>query len=99
MPPVPQTGLVFSVQIGAFRDEVPVEIANQFLQLASKGVKNYLDQSSGLTVYQVGVCMTKEEAEAFRSEAVSVGITDAFIVAFKDGKKITMEEAMEILGR
>ncbi|MDQ3109924.1 MAG: SPOR domain-containing protein, partial [Bacteroidota bacterium] len=97
-PPVPQTGLVFSVQIGAFRDEVPVEIANQFLQLASKGVKNYFDESTGLTVYQVGVCMNKEEADAFRSEAVAVGITDAFIVAFKDGKKITMEEAMELLG-
>ncbi|MEO5642488.1 MAG: hypothetical protein ABIQ40_20580, partial [Bacteroidia bacterium] len=96
-PPVPSTGLVFSVQIGAFREEVPVEIANQFLQLASKGVKNYLDQSTGLTVYQVGVCLSKEEAEAFRSEAVAVGITDAFIVAFKDGQKITMEEAMELL--
>jgi cell division septation protein DedD len=98
-PPVPETGLVFSVQIGAFREEVPVEIANQFLQLASKGVKNYLDTQSGLTVYQLGVCLSKEEAEALRSDAVAVGITDAFIVAFKDGKKISMEEAMELLGQ
>ncbi len=98
-PPVPETGLVFSVQIGAFREEVPVEIANQFLQLSSKGVKNYLDGGTGLTVYQVGVCVTKEEAEALRAEAVAKGITDAFIVAFKDGKKITMEEAMQLLGQ
>ncbi len=97
--PVPETGLVFSVQIGAFREEVPVEIANQFLQLSSKGVKNYLDGGTGLTVYQVGVCVTKEEAEALRAEAVAKGITDAFIVAFKDGKKITMEEAMQLLGQ
>jgi hypothetical protein len=92
-PPVPETGLVYSVQIGAFREEVPVDIANQFLQLASKGVKNYLDQASGLTVYQFGVCTTKEEAEALREEAVKVGITDAFIVVFKDGRKIPMEDA------
>jgi hypothetical protein len=98
-PPVPETGLVFSVQIGAFKDEVPVEIANQFLQLASKGVKNYFDPSSGLTVYQVGVCLTKDEAETLRTEAVSKGITDAFIVAFSDGKKITMEEALKLSGQ
>jgi hypothetical protein len=98
-PPVPDTGLVFAVQIGAFREEVPVSVANQFLQLSDLGVKNYYDKSTELTVYQVGAVTTKEEADALRGKAISKGITDAFVVAFKDGKKISMEEAMQLLGQ
>jgi hypothetical protein len=93
--PVPDTGLVFSVQIGAFRDEVPVDIATKFLQFSSRGVKNYVDPQTGLTVYQVGVFVSKEQAEALRDEAVGKGLPDAFIVAWKNGKKISMEEAVK----
>ncbi len=95
--PVPEFGLVFSVQIGAFREEVPIEIVNQFLQLSGSSVKNYKDMSTGLTIYQVGIFGTKEEADTLRKEAVSKGITDSFVIAFKDGQKISIAQALELL--
>ena len=95
--PVPEFGLVFSVQIGAFREEVPIEIVNQFLQLSGSGVKNYKDLGTGLTIYQVGIFGTKEEADTLRKEAVSKGITDSFVIAFKDGQKISIAQALELL--
>jgi len=95
--PVPEFGLVFSVQIGAFREEVPIEIVNQFLQLSGSGVKNYQDLGTGLTIYQVGIFGTKEEADTLRKEAVSKGITDSFVIAFKDGQKISIAQALELL--
>lgn len=92
-----EDGIVFRVQIGAFREEVPLEVANKFLKIAKKGIKNYKD-ANGLTIYSVGSYKTYEEATAAKTEVVSEsGITDAFIVAYNNGQKISVEEAKELL--
>lgn len=95
-PNVPETGLFFSVQLGAYREVVPVAMANRFLVFASRGVSIYKDANTGLTVYQVGALNTYAEAAALKAEAVSSGITDAFIVAWNDGKMIGVEEALKV---
>ncbi len=95
-PNVPETGLFFSVQLGAYREVVPVAMANRFLVFASRGVSIYKDANTGLTVYQVGALNTYAEAAALKAEAVSSGITDAFIVARNDGKMIGVEEALKV---
>ena len=93
-PPATEAGVVFKVQIGAFKDEVPLDIANKFLKVASKGIKNYKDEN-GLTIYTVGSYKTYEEAAKMKSELADSELNDAFIVAYKDGKKISVEEAKE----
>lgn len=60
-------------------------------------MKNYKDLGTGLTIYQVGIFGTKEEADTLRKEAVSKGITDSFVIAFKDGQKISIAQALELL--
>ncbi len=93
------SGIVFKVQIGAFKEEVPLEIANKFLKIANKGVKNYKD-ANGLTIYTVGTYKTYAEASKVRTEVVKEGgITDAFIIAYKDGLKITIDEARALSGQ
>jgi len=92
------SGIVFKVQIGAFKEEVPLEIANKFLKIAKKGVKNYKDKN-GLTIYTVGTYKTYPEASTVKAEvAAEAGITDAFIVAYKDGVKISIDEARALMG-
>jgi hypothetical protein len=89
-------GLVYKVQIGAFRDEVPLSIANQFLKIAKKGIRNTKDEN-GLTIYTVGGYATYVQANEARTQVISEsGITDAFVVAYLDGKKISMEEARNL---
>ena len=95
-PNIPDTGLIFSVQLGAYQQFVPIAMANRFLLFASKGVSIYRDSNSGLTVYQVGVYGSYKEAASIKEDALSKGINDAFIVAWKDGEKISMEEALKI---
>jgi cell division septation protein DedD len=97
--PVTAQGIVFSVQMGAFRDEVPVDIANKYLLFASRGVKAYLDAKSGLTVYQMGQFQSYEEAVALKEDAISKGLGDSFVVAWNNGEKISTEEALRLLGR
>jgi len=93
------SGVIFKVQIGAFKDEVPLVIANKFLKLANRGVKNYKD-ANGLTIYTVGTFRSYEEAGTAKVEISAVAnITDAFIVAYKDGLKIPVDEAKTLIGK
>jgi hypothetical protein len=92
-----EPGIVFKVQIGAFSQEVPLEIANKFLKIAKKGIKNYKDEN-GLTIYTVGKYATYEEADKSRQEVAAEGLPDAFIVAYSDGKKIPVDEAQKLSG-
>jgi hypothetical protein len=92
-----EPGIVFKVQIGAFNQEVPLDIANKFLKIAKKGIKNYKDES-GLTIYTVGKYKTYEEADKSRQEVAAEGLPDAFIVAYSDGKKIPVDAAQKLSG-
>ncbi|HEY6160033.1 MAG TPA: hypothetical protein VI112_02390, partial [Bacteroidia bacterium] len=95
---VTDTGIVFKVQIGAFKDEVPIDIANKFIRIHEQGIKNFED-ADGLTVYTVGSFLSYDDAAKTKEDVAGQGITDAFVIAFKDGKKITVEDAKKELGQ
>ncbi len=90
------SGIVFKLQIGAFKEEVPLEIANKFLKIAGKGIKYYKDDN-GLTIYTVGSFKTYEEASQSKAEVAAADLTDTFITAYRSGKKIPVDEAKALL--
>lgn len=78
---------VYKVQIGAFKEEVPIEIAVIYMKLAPKGI-NYRLREDGFTVYTVGATNSLEEANRLKQEVINEGITDAFLVAFENDKQV-----------
>lgn len=78
---------VYKVQIGAFKEEVPIELAVIYMKLAPKGV-NYRLREDGFTVYTVGATNSIEEANRLKQEVINEGITDAFLVAFENEKQV-----------
>ena len=96
-PPVGNTaGVVYKIQIGAYREEVPNEMAAKYLKIADKGVTNYVDER-GLTIYTVGEFTGYESAAKVRDELTE--LPTAFIVAYQNGKKIPVDEARKLLGQ
>ncbi|GIV25939.1 MAG: hypothetical protein KatS3mg026_1631 [Bacteroidia bacterium] len=85
-------GLVFKVQIGAFRlfDMRKYAQDNPFFEAEALGDINR---------YTVGRFRSLELAEAFQKDLKRLGIRDAWVVPFKDGVRITMKEAKEILAK
>jgi len=85
-------GLVFKVQIGAFRlfDMRKYAQDNPFFESEALGDINR---------YTVGRFRDLALAEAFQKDIRRLGIKDAWIVPYKDGVRITMKEAKEILAR
>lgn len=59
-----------------------------------KGVDNIQEiEEKGMYKYTAGNCETMSEAAKLQGDVRKKGFADAFVVAFKDGKRITIEEA------
>jgi hypothetical protein len=88
---LPTSEPVFKVQIGAFRNDVPYHIVESYLTVADKGITRKTDER-GLHIFYVGSFKEIGGAAALKQEVVSKGIKDAFVVVFKDGKRIAIPQ-------
>ena len=86
---IPKTGIVFTVQLGAYKN---FNIANK---MGNSGLQ--IEEDEGMTKYLLGTFKSLNKAEDFRKEIVKMGIKDAWVVAFKDGKRIPKEKADKLL--
>jgi prefoldin subunit 5 len=83
-------GLFYRVQVGAYQKFN----MNRYLEHTGD---NFTGESvDNLNKYLMGKFKNYELAKAFRDDIIKLGIKDAFIVAFNDGKRITTEEAQRL---
>lgn len=87
--------IVFKVKLGEYEEEVPVNDAAIFLQLTSRGVRSYSEDNK--TIYTIGAYADYEEALDMQTEMKKIGVENPAILAFKDGVKIDLQEALELL--
>ncbi|MHB8258851.1 MAG: hypothetical protein ACYDEC_01140 [Bacteroidia bacterium] len=78
-------GITYKVQIGAFRKQVPQQTADTWIKLKTWPIKNIT--VNDLYIYTVGSFTEARYAQKLKAEVIALGITDAFIVVFKDGKR------------
>ncbi|NBG64956.1 SPOR domain-containing protein [Acidiluteibacter ferrifornacis] len=83
--------VTFKIQIGAFKNEVPEEVANKYLMVDNIQEVNY----EGLTLLLVGNHESYDEALKHKEKLILEGLDEAFVVAFNNGKKIPLKEAKE----
>lgn len=82
------SGIVFKVQIGAFRNQVPQEAFSDMTPVMGESVGN------GLVRYTAGLFTGFDGAAAAKDLVRERGYRDAFVVAYRDGKRIPLGEAM-----
>ncbi|MES2133013.1 MAG: hypothetical protein V4506_11730, partial [Bacteroidota bacterium] len=81
-------GLVFKVQIGAFKTTLP---NNTF-----KGLSPVIAQTTpnGYIRYMAGNFQKYESANAVKNDLKNLGYSDAFVVAYYNGKRINLNEGV-----
>ena len=81
------SGVIYKVQLGAFRNPIPQDLFGNFTPLAGES------SGSGLTRYTVGLFKTYTTADLAKGEVRKMGYRDAFVVAYRNGVRIPLYEA------
>lgn len=84
-------GVAFKVQVGAYQK---FNINEYFVDVKKIGYENV----DGTNKYVIGYFTSFEAAKGFESDMKKLGIKDAWLVPYKDGVRITDEEAASLLG-
>ena len=80
-------GVVYKVQVGAFRKEIPASTFKGFAPLMAE------PSGTGITRYTAGLFADENTALAARDEIRKIGYPDAFVVAFLNGERISVSKA------
>lgn len=91
-----ETGVVYKIQLGAFKGKTPDVAAKALQKLAIlRKVENYKDEK-GMTIYTTGSLRVYGEAEILRAQVKQEGMKNPMIIAFQNGKRITVQEARKL---
>lgn len=91
-PPMP-SGLIFQVQVGAFRNPIPQDMFKAFAPVMGQRLDN------GITRYRAGIFTIYRDAVAAKDAIRQLGYKDAFVIAYLDGERLSAEEARAIVNR
>lgn len=84
-------GLIFQVQVGAFKNKIPQDLFGDFAPIMGEKLDN------GITRYRAGVFKQYRNALEAKTKIRARGYSDAFVVAYVDGERLTGAQAQEIL--
>ncbi|MBI1838245.1 MAG: hypothetical protein HYR91_13370 [Flavobacteriia bacterium] len=84
-------GLFYTIQIGVYNTPVTAERLKNISPIVSKRLPN------GQIRYSSGMFHSVEDAKPKKEEAITRGITDAFITAYYKGERINLNEAKKLL--
>ena len=82
-----------------FRDLPGQDVYRSWQMMAENRNVEHYRNNSGLYVYSIGNFNNFEDALQMRDQLRKQGVTDAFVVPYIGDRRITMEEAKELLRR
>lgn len=77
---------IYRVQIGAYKSALSKDMKNKMDKL-KKSYAVHTSQSGEYTVYTVGDCDTRAQADNLRANLVKMGYTESYVVTFINGVK------------
>lgn len=83
-------GLVYKVQVGAFRNPIPQDHFKGFAPISGETT------NIGLTRYTAGLFGNFAAANLAKNQIRGMGYSDAFVVAYYDGKRISIAQAAKV---
>jgi len=87
--------IIYRVQIGTFKG-LPEQAEKMHQRLAVlRKIDHFIDEK-GVTVYTIGELTHLKDAIKLQEQIRTEGVKDAFVVAYNNGKRITLKEAKEL---
>jgi len=85
------SGLVYRVQIGAFSKPIPQDLFSSFNPVSGEKIAN-----TTITRYMAGYFNGATKAVEAQTQIKGLGYKDAFVIAYCDGKRISLAEARDL---
>ena len=87
------SSILYKIQIGAYKTELPSAAKALYKKISIlRKIDKYTDEK-GVTVYSIGEVTNFKDAVKLQEQIRNESIKDAFIIIFKDGKKLPWSEA------
>ena len=88
--------VVYKIQIGAYSNTPPQWVQQIFKKLSViRRIDQHVDEN-GVTVYTVGELSSFDDAVQMQKQIKTEGVKDAFIAAYKNNKRISLQEAKKL---
>jgi len=88
--------VVYKIQIGAYSNTPPQWVQRVFKKLSViRRIDQHVDEN-GVTVYTVGELSSFDDAVQMQKQIRTEGVKDAFIAAYKNNKRISLQEAKKL---
>ena len=91
--------VIFKVQIGSFKEQVPVAKVARYLEIAANYGLNQDKDENGIIIYSIGKFKSYDEAIKMRDVVINNGEKDAFVVAYSGKQKISVNDAKKTLNQ
>ncbi len=89
-------GITYKVQLGSFTRAVPAHTQALFDKISKiRPVETFINDE-GATVYTTGNMKTYADGLALQNQVRVEGVKDAFVIAIKDGKRISLPEVKKL---
>jgi hypothetical protein len=89
--------IVFKVQIGKYNTELPESTKKLFKKISVlRKIDQYTDEKK-FTIYTIGELTNLKDAVKLQDQIRQESVKDAFVIAIKDGKRIPLNEALNLL--
>jgi hypothetical protein len=85
---VNEKGVLFKVQIGAFKQK-------DLSKFSKSNPSFQMDAKDGTMKYTIGMFRDYWQADTFKKYLREMGVKDAWIVAYKDGKRVPIKKVLE----
>ncbi|WP_291860198.1 hypothetical protein [Marinilabilia sp.] len=85
---IPENGIIFSIQIGAF-------IGQDLAKFNDNMITLHQHSSENINQFTLGLFTSYQEALEFKEMVNTIGFKDAYVTALKDGKRIKIQEALK----
>jgi tetratricopeptide (TPR) repeat protein len=93
--PVNNVVIVFKVQIGAYNTELPESAKKLYKKISMlRKIDQFTDERK-YTIYTIGELTNVKDAIKLQEQIRQESVKDAFVIAIKDGKRISLNEALE----
>jgi tetratricopeptide (TPR) repeat protein len=93
--PVESGKIVFKVQIGAYNTELPESAKKLYKKISMLRTIVQFTDDRNYTIYTIGELTNVKDAIKLQEQIRQESVKDAFVIAFKDGKRIPLNEALE----